>query len=170
MLLSWVYFFLHAYRLATRFFTNIPQSTVRGVKLLGPIIEDRQKYLLEYGTEWDDKPVRSFPSLLTRRRSPRMLIERPSIMVDGRSRGFGVDCRVFDNSRVGCQFRSYSRECKYGPIVTDPQLFDICYSHLPAFVRVPVVASSQSNMSCIIVFHSGALSPCSESSVHPTAS
>jgi len=26
------------------------------VKLLGPIIDERQKYLNEYGTEWDDKP------------------------------------------------------------------------------------------------------------------
>ena len=25
--------------------------------LLGPVIEERRKYLNEYGTEWDDKPV-----------------------------------------------------------------------------------------------------------------
>ena len=38
----------------------MPQSTARGVKLLGPIVEERQKHLNEYGAEWDDKPVR-FP-------------------------------------------------------------------------------------------------------------
>ncbi|KAF8435729.1 cytochrome P450 [Boletus edulis BED1] len=42
--------------LAARLFTRVPQCIRRGAKLLGPIIEERQKYLDEYGTEWDDKP------------------------------------------------------------------------------------------------------------------
>ena len=33
------------------------------MKLLGPIIEERQKYLDEYGAAWDDKPVRYFRSV-----------------------------------------------------------------------------------------------------------
>ncbi|KAI9569397.1 cytochrome P450 [Boletus coccyginus] len=42
--------------LATRFLTNVPGSIGRGVKLLGPIIEERLKHLNEYGMEWDDMP------------------------------------------------------------------------------------------------------------------
>ncbi|KAF8123587.1 cytochrome P450 [Boletus edulis] len=42
-------------QLAARF-TNFPQWIKRGAKLLGPVIEERQKHLSEYGTEWDDKP------------------------------------------------------------------------------------------------------------------
>ncbi|KAF8549790.1 cytochrome P450 [Imleria badia] len=42
--------------LCTRLFTKVPQVITRGMKLLGPIIEERQKYLNEYKTAWDDKP------------------------------------------------------------------------------------------------------------------
>ncbi|KAF8446215.1 cytochrome P450 [Boletus edulis BED1] len=42
--------------LAARLLTRVPQCIRRGAKLLGPIIEERQEYLDEYGTEWDDKP------------------------------------------------------------------------------------------------------------------
>lgn len=43
--------------LAVRLFTRITQSNQLGRKLLGPIIEERQNYLKEYGDQWADKPV-----------------------------------------------------------------------------------------------------------------
>ncbi|KAF9244149.1 cytochrome P450 [Melanogaster broomeanus] len=42
--------------LVARFLTSVPESTRRGVKHLGPIIEERQKYLAENGNVWADKP------------------------------------------------------------------------------------------------------------------
>jgi len=42
--------------LVARFLTSIPGSTRRGIRLLGPIIEERQKYLEKYGNAWADKP------------------------------------------------------------------------------------------------------------------
>ncbi|KIJ05361.1 hypothetical protein PAXINDRAFT_93577, partial [Paxillus involutus ATCC 200175] len=42
--------------LVARFMTNVPRSTRRGMKHLGPIIEERQKHLKEYGRDWADKP------------------------------------------------------------------------------------------------------------------
>ncbi|KIK94712.1 hypothetical protein PAXRUDRAFT_11881 [Paxillus rubicundulus Ve08.2h10] len=42
--------------LVARFMTNVPGSARRGMKLLGPIIEERQKHLEEYGKDWVDKP------------------------------------------------------------------------------------------------------------------
>lgn len=42
---------------AARFFTKVVQSNERGRRLLGPIIEERKRYLDEYGDQWADKPV-----------------------------------------------------------------------------------------------------------------
>ncbi|KAF9231272.1 cytochrome P450 [Melanogaster broomeanus] len=42
--------------LVARFMTSVPGSTRRGMKHLRPIIEERQKYLDEYGKTWADKP------------------------------------------------------------------------------------------------------------------
>ncbi|KAH0837779.1 cytochrome P450 [Lanmaoa asiatica] len=42
--------------LAARSITNAPKSTRRGVGHLRPIIDERRKYLNEYGNEWDEKP------------------------------------------------------------------------------------------------------------------
>ncbi|KAF8833481.1 cytochrome P450 [Paxillus ammoniavirescens] len=42
--------------LAARFMTSVPGSIRRGVKHLGPIIEDRRKHLEENGKDWTDKP------------------------------------------------------------------------------------------------------------------
>ncbi|KIJ09985.1 hypothetical protein PAXINDRAFT_86692 [Paxillus involutus ATCC 200175] len=42
--------------LVARFMTNIPASARRGMKHLGPIIEERRKHLEEYGKDWADKP------------------------------------------------------------------------------------------------------------------
>ncbi|KAF9237109.1 cytochrome P450 [Melanogaster broomeanus] len=39
-----------------RFMTSVPGSTRRGMKHLGPIIEERKKCLEEYGAAWADKP------------------------------------------------------------------------------------------------------------------
>ncbi|KAF9237104.1 cytochrome P450 [Melanogaster broomeanus] len=39
-----------------RFMTSVPGSTRRGVKHLGPIIEERKKCLEKYGPAWADKP------------------------------------------------------------------------------------------------------------------
>jgi hypothetical protein len=43
--------------MAVRHFTNLIQRRQDGMKLLGPTIEERQKYLIDYGNEWTDKPV-----------------------------------------------------------------------------------------------------------------
>ncbi|KIK80434.1 hypothetical protein PAXRUDRAFT_833529 [Paxillus rubicundulus Ve08.2h10] len=40
----------------TRFMTGVPGSARRGIKHLGPIIEERRKHLEEYGKDWADKP------------------------------------------------------------------------------------------------------------------
>ncbi|KAF8844183.1 cytochrome P450 [Paxillus ammoniavirescens] len=42
--------------LVARFMTNVPGSVRRGMKHLGPIIEERRKHLKEYGKDWADKP------------------------------------------------------------------------------------------------------------------
>ncbi|KIJ13789.1 hypothetical protein PAXINDRAFT_80392 [Paxillus involutus ATCC 200175] len=42
--------------LVARFMTNVPASARRGMKHLGPIIEERRKHLEEYGKDWADKP------------------------------------------------------------------------------------------------------------------
>ncbi|KAF9244148.1 cytochrome P450 [Melanogaster broomeanus] len=42
--------------LVARFMTCVPESTRRGMKHLGPIIEERQKDLAENGNVWADKP------------------------------------------------------------------------------------------------------------------
>ena len=46
--------------IAGRLFTNVRKTTQRGKKLIGPMIEERQRYLSEYGNEWADKPVGQF--------------------------------------------------------------------------------------------------------------
>ncbi|KAF8549787.1 cytochrome P450, partial [Imleria badia] len=50
--------------IAAQLFTNVHQNNQRGRKLLGPIIEGRQKYLNEHGNKWADKP-NDFLSWLT---------------------------------------------------------------------------------------------------------
>ncbi|KAF9225192.1 cytochrome P450 [Gyrodon lividus] len=42
--------------LVARFMTSVPGSTRRGMKHLGPIIEERWKHMDEYGKTWADKP------------------------------------------------------------------------------------------------------------------
>ncbi|KAH7908171.1 cytochrome P450 [Hygrophoropsis aurantiaca] len=42
--------------LVAKYMTTVPTSIKRGMKHLQPIIEERQRYLDEYGTEWADKP------------------------------------------------------------------------------------------------------------------
>ncbi|KIK77861.1 hypothetical protein PAXRUDRAFT_775722 [Paxillus rubicundulus Ve08.2h10] len=42
--------------LVARFMTGVPASIRRGMKHLGPIIEERRKHLEEYGKDWADKP------------------------------------------------------------------------------------------------------------------
>ncbi|KAG9310147.1 cytochrome P450 [Chiua virens] len=42
--------------LVAHFMTDVPGSTKRGMKHLGPIIEERLKCLKEYGVDWADKP------------------------------------------------------------------------------------------------------------------
>ncbi|KAF9236822.1 cytochrome P450 [Melanogaster broomeanus] len=43
--------------LVARFMTSIPGNTRRGMKHLGPIIEERQKYIEKYGNAGADKPT-----------------------------------------------------------------------------------------------------------------
>ncbi|KAI9569394.1 cytochrome P450 [Boletus coccyginus] len=54
---------------------KIPQSVERGVKLLGPIIEERLKDLNEYGTEWDDKPNDLLSWLMEEADGPELTVE-----------------------------------------------------------------------------------------------
>ncbi|KIJ66616.1 hypothetical protein HYDPIDRAFT_109704 [Hydnomerulius pinastri MD-312] len=42
--------------LVGKFMTNVPTSIRRGIRHLGPVITDRQKYMDEYGKGWTDKP------------------------------------------------------------------------------------------------------------------
>ena len=67
--------------LAARFITNVSKNTSRGVGHLRPIIEERRKYLKEYGKDWIEKPVRlpCFRLLLCSSFS----VERPFIRDDG---------------------------------------------------------------------------------------
>ncbi|KAN0100091.1 Cytochrome P450 [Tylopilus felleus] len=62
--------------LATRLITGVPRSIMRGVKLLGPIIEERRKYLNEYGAEWDDKPKDLLTWLMEEAKGPELTIKR----------------------------------------------------------------------------------------------
>ncbi|KAF8128435.1 cytochrome P450 [Boletus edulis] len=62
--------------LASRLFTKVPQCINRGVKLLRPVIEERQKYLNEYGTEWDDKPNDLLSWLMDEAEGPELTVER----------------------------------------------------------------------------------------------
>ncbi|KAI9569395.1 cytochrome P450 [Boletus coccyginus] len=62
--------------LAIRFLTNVPGSIGRGVKLLSPIIEERLKYLNEYGTEWDDMPNDLVSWLMKEADGPELTAER----------------------------------------------------------------------------------------------
>ncbi|KAG9308952.1 cytochrome P450 [Chiua virens] len=41
---------------AARFITNVPKNTRRGAAHLRPIVEERRKYLNEYGSDWTEKP------------------------------------------------------------------------------------------------------------------
>ena len=53
--------FLPMVSLAARFFAGFARrGTMRGLKHLGLTIEERLKYLHEYGNEWDEKPVCQF--------------------------------------------------------------------------------------------------------------
>ncbi|KAF8547706.1 cytochrome P450 [Imleria badia] len=42
--------------LVARFITNVPENIRRGITHLRPIIEERRKYLNEYGKDWTEKP------------------------------------------------------------------------------------------------------------------
>ncbi|EGN93528.1 hypothetical protein SERLA73DRAFT_97436 [Serpula lacrymans var. lacrymans S7.3] len=42
--------------LVGRLLSKLPQSVQRGMRLLRPIIEERQKYLDDYGSDWYEKP------------------------------------------------------------------------------------------------------------------
>ena len=87
--------------MATRFLTNINQSNQRGMKLLGPIIEERKRSLDEYGNDWVDKPVSRSLSQTILGFTIGFLIERLSIMVDGQGRGSRVDSKVLDGPYTG---------------------------------------------------------------------
>ncbi|KAF8549327.1 cytochrome P450 [Imleria badia] len=68
------YGFQHVDRLAARF-TNVPRGIARGMKLLGPIIEERQRYVNEYGTMWDDKPNDLLSWLMEEAKDPQLMPE-----------------------------------------------------------------------------------------------
>jgi len=50
--------------IAGRLFTNVDVQVRRGMRLLAPVIEDRQRHIDEYGKEWEDKPVGYFSPLI----------------------------------------------------------------------------------------------------------
>ena len=64
--------------------TDTPGSMKRGMKHLAPIIEERLKFLEEYGNDWADKPVHC-PFLAKAVVLTVVHIERSSIMAVGRS-------------------------------------------------------------------------------------
>ncbi|KAF8552682.1 cytochrome P450 [Imleria badia] len=53
---------------------NATSLSYYGVKLLGPIIEERQKYMNKYGTMWDDKPEAEGPELMPECLTTRVLV------------------------------------------------------------------------------------------------
>ncbi|KAF8552481.1 cytochrome P450 [Imleria badia] len=69
-------------RLAARF-TKVPQGIMRAVKLLGPIIEERQKYVHEYGAMWDDKPNDLLSWLMEEAEGPELTPEHLTTRVLG---------------------------------------------------------------------------------------
>ncbi|KAH7926847.1 cytochrome P450 [Leucogyrophana mollusca] len=66
--------------LVAQYMTTVPASIRRGMKHLRPIIEERQRYLDEYGKEWADKPNDLLAWLMDdaegRERSVRNLTQR----------------------------------------------------------------------------------------------
>ena len=96
--------------LAAYFLTGATRrGKARGLKHLGPIIEERLKYMNEYGNDWDGKPVcRLFFSL--GRFSPEFFTERPSIMVNGGRKRSTVERRAFGGPRAACQLCCHSCE------------------------------------------------------------
>lgn len=50
------------YRLVGRLFTNVRSQLKRATKHLAPIIQDRRRHIEEYGSYWEDKPVRLLTS------------------------------------------------------------------------------------------------------------
>ncbi|KAG6380640.1 cytochrome P450 [Boletus reticuloceps] len=62
--------------LVARLFTKVPQCIKRGMKLLGPTIKERQKYLDEYGSEWDDKPNDFLSWLMDEAEGPELTVKR----------------------------------------------------------------------------------------------
>ena len=65
---------------AAPFVTSVPKNTRRAIRHLRPIIEERRKYLNEYGKDWTEKPVRLpyFDRLCV-----HLFIERLFVMADG---------------------------------------------------------------------------------------
>ncbi|KAG8219264.1 cytochrome P450 [Butyriboletus roseoflavus] len=62
--------------IAARLFTSVYQNQRRGRELLGPIIEERQKYLNECGDEWADKPNDFLSWLMEEAEGSELTIER----------------------------------------------------------------------------------------------
>ncbi|KAF8549777.1 cytochrome P450 [Imleria badia] len=60
---------------AARLFTNVHQNKQRGRKLIGPIIEERQNYLNEYGDKWADKPNDFLSWLMEAAEGPELRVE-----------------------------------------------------------------------------------------------
>ncbi|KAF9237105.1 cytochrome P450 [Melanogaster broomeanus] len=58
-----------------RFMTSVPGSTRRGMKHLGPIIEERKKCLEEHGPAWADKPNDLLSWLMDEAKGPQCSIE-----------------------------------------------------------------------------------------------
>ena len=52
--------FLPTVSLAVSFFTAIARNTMRGLRHLGPVIEERLKHSNECGNEWAENPVYLF--------------------------------------------------------------------------------------------------------------
>ncbi|KAH7926831.1 cytochrome P450 [Leucogyrophana mollusca] len=66
--------------LVAKFMTNVPTGIKRAMKHLRPIVEERQRYLDEYGREWVDKPNDMLSWLMDEaqgdERSVRLLAQR----------------------------------------------------------------------------------------------
>ncbi|KAG9308978.1 cytochrome P450 [Chiua virens] len=69
--------------LASRFLTNVPQCIARGARLLRPIIEERQRYLSEYGIDWDDKPNDLLSWLMEEAKGSDLTVEQLTIRILG---------------------------------------------------------------------------------------
>ena len=50
------------YRFLGRLFTSVRSQIKRTTKHLAPIIQDRRRHIEEYGSDWEDKPVRLLTS------------------------------------------------------------------------------------------------------------